>query len=263
LGNYEFPITLTELTQRGTRRKPAPQSWEGFCNGRCAAGMLTKEPSSAVKVKNADGIEVNFEPNDIKALITSSYFYVEKYAQMGVPNQVKTPTTKGRVDAGAFDIALRSFIGESERPFVVDIDPGDEIWNHLAVGYKRTLGNEALVSAASKEAPAGAKFEVDAKVTVYLINDVYNVARHNTPTIDMVKKDDYQAIISRNYPYKLYLNDKKEIVGGSWESARDYPDFAWFPEGRGTDDVQGANPHLSYDKVMELMKASASKTAAN
>jgi hypothetical protein len=263
LGQYDFPITVTELTRRGPRRAPSPQEWEGFCNGRCAAGMLTREPVKPISVRNADGIEITFQPNDIKALITASYFYVEKYAQMGVPNMSKIPRVDGRVDAAAFDIALRSFLGESQRPFVVDIDPTEEIWNHLAVGYKRVLGAEVPVPPDAQGLPARAKFEVSARLTVYYINDLHNIARHNKPTVDMVRKDNYTAIFPRHYPYKLYLDENKQIVGGSWNSSKDYPDFVWFPEGRGTDDVQGVNPHLPFDKVMELVEASSSKTSSN
>ncbi|MEO5667577.1 MAG: hypothetical protein ABIR96_05935, partial [Bdellovibrionota bacterium] len=182
LGNYDFRITETELDYRGPRRDPAPESWEGFCNGRCAAGMLTEEPAKPVTVINADGISVTFQPNDIKALMTASYFYVEKYAQMGSPNRVAEIDLKERVDPAAFDMALRAVIGEAERPFVVDIAPGIEVWNYLAVGYDRALGATASIVERTVDMPADAVSQVPAHSTVYYINDIKDVAAHNGNT---------------------------------------------------------------------------------
>lgn len=263
LGHYDFRITRQELERRGPRRAMKPADWEGFCNGRCAAGMLVKEPVNAVKVKNADGIVVNFEPNDIKALLTSSYFYVEDYAQMGAPNRAaKGVNLSERVDPGAFDMALRSMIGEAERPFVVDIEPGTEIWNYLAVGYERSLGAAKEVAARPDGMPEAVVYEMPVRTRVFYVNDIQNVARHNSETTALIKPGAYPYIFPKDYPYTLWLDADQKIVGGAWKNERELPDFAWFPTGKGTDSTQGSNPHIPFEAVMELQRKSTAKRAS-
>jgi hypothetical protein len=259
LGNYDFRISRVELETRGPRRDPTPDPWEGFCNGRCAAGMLHSEPLRAVKVTNADGIEVVFEPNDIKGLMSASYYYVEGYAQMGSPNRVLGQADLvDQANPAAFDMTLRAMLGEAERPFVVDIDPGPEIWNHLAVGYERRVSEAQQVSGSSELRPRSARFEMKVQSTVYYVNDIQDVAAHNRLTTDRIRRDNFPMVFSRPYPYTLYLDENHKIVGGSWHNTREMPDFAWFPSGRGTDADEGLNPHLPFDKVMELHRKSTS-----
>lgn len=263
MGYYDFRITRRELEERGPRRAMKPEYWEGFCNGRCAAGMLTDEPVNPVRVKNADGVEIVFEPNDIKALLTASYFYVEKYAQMGVPNFDPKGAEKvvDRANAAAFDMALRAMIGESERPFVVDIEPGNEIWNYLAVGYTRRMGELRAIAPQAQEAssvPARAVSQVDVATRVYYVNDIESIARHNGPTTDLIKPANSPYVFQRDYHYTLYLNAKGQIISGAWQGDK-HPDFAWFPEGAGTDEAQGTNPHLPFEKVMGLQRKSTAR----
>ena len=83
------------------------EEWEGFCNGVRCAGINLPEPTHKIAVKNPDGIQVRFEPADLKALAAASYFYVEKYSQLGSPTRVGK--AQDQPNAGAFDLALRYF----------------------------------------------------------------------------------------------------------------------------------------------------------
>ncbi|MEO5666706.1 MAG: hypothetical protein ABIR96_01470, partial [Bdellovibrionota bacterium] len=86
-GNYDFRITKHELKARGPQRRSPPEDWEGFCNGMRAAGICQPEPRKPILVKNADGVEVPFDPSDVKGLAGASYFYTEKYSAMGAPTR--------------------------------------------------------------------------------------------------------------------------------------------------------------------------------
>jgi hypothetical protein len=38
-------------------------------------------------------------------------------------------------------------------------------------------------------------------------------------------------LVERHYEYRLELNARDEIVGGSWDAGSDRPDFAWVLKG--------------------------------
>jgi hypothetical protein len=160
-------------------------------------------------------------------------------------------------------MALRSMIGEAERPFVVDIEPGAEIWNYLAVGYSRNLGAAKEISAPTEGMPASVRYEIPVRTRVFYVNDIKNIARHNADTTSLIKPGGYPYIFPKEYPYTLWLDADQNIVGGAWKNERDLPDFAWFPTGKGTDAIQGSNPHIPFEKVMELQRKSTGIRASD
>lgn len=253
LGFYDFRITRRELETRGPRRLNPPAIWEGFCNGRCAAGMLQSEPRHAVDVVNPDGINVHFQPNDIKGLLSASYFYVERYQQMGIPNVLDRVVFEGRPDAGAFDVAVRTLLGEKQRAFVVDIDPGKEIWNQLAVGYDRRLSAVSEVAAPLPALPNATHF-ADVELKLYYLRDLRGAQLYNGDTSALAEKNG-AGVASITYVYRLYLDQAEQVVGGEWRTQRP-PDFLWFPEGNGTDELEGANPYLRFNELLALARRS-------
>ncbi len=253
LGFYDFRITRRELEMRGPRRTNPPQAWEGFCNGRCAAGMLQEEPRQAVDVVNPDGIAVHFQPNDIKGLLSASYFYVQSYQQMGIPNVMDRVVMEGRPDAGAFDIAVRTLLGAKQRAFVIDIDPGKEIWNQLAVGYERKLSVLSDLPLPIPSMPEATHF-VDVQLKLYYLRDLHGAQLYNGDTSALANKGG-AGVASIHYIYRLYLDPTEAVVGGEWRTQRP-PDFLWFPEGDGTDSLGGANPYLRFNELLALARRS-------
>jgi hypothetical protein len=255
-GNYEFPATRTEMRMRGPQRDIPPEFWEGFCNGVCAASIAQAEPKHPVTLTNPDGIQVTFEPNDIKALASASYFYVEKYAAVGSPNRTKLSIDlESLPDPGALDWALTHYLGQLHKPFVADTNPNNQIWNHVVIGYTRNLEE---LKPADGTAPAGVKW-----TTVANVNITYNTfVDHLTANTDTAKATAEGANQkTRYYRYQLYLDENKNIVGGKWpdngsEKTVDAPNFLWFPAGKGTDSTEGYNPYIDFNQVKELVNKS-------
>ena len=257
MGNYDFKITRRELMARGPRRTLKPESWEGFCNGVCAVSTILKEPSKPVSVVSADGVALTFEPSDIKGLLSASYYYVEDYAQMGAPNISKL-VNPDVVDAAAFDVGVRSYLGTHHKPFVFDVDPGIEIWNEVAVGYGRQLGTARPFDAAiDVGVPQGAAQVQPVRLELRYLGNDFLPHQVNGPTGPTARAKGW--IEKKIYTYDLYLDTQGEIVGGKWTSKTN-PDFVWFPGGRGMDSTSkgtGSNPHLDFDTVKKLADASA------
>ena len=257
LGNYDFRITRTELQTRGPWRPMTPQHWEGFCNGLSAAAINQPEPVSVVSRKNPDGIQVHFQPQDIKGLLEASYFYVEDYYQIGSPSSSdpRDDNPADKLDAGAFDVALTTHLGRLHQPFVVDIDPGGEIWNYVAVGYDRKVADPEPVSRLTNGMPKSTVQVAHVKLHMSYADDLkHDAANHPTKAGVASGKLTYE----RDYAYDLYLNKKSGIVGGNFTS-KDHPDFLWFPGGDGTDQTMGKNPDLPFDVVAKLAKDASSR----
>jgi len=250
LGNYDFKITKRELRSRGPLRKPTPENWEGFCNGVRIAGVLAPEPIKPIVVENADGMQIEFQPSDLKALAGAAHFYVEVYNQIGSPT--RSGENKNLPNAGVFDIALRTMLGANERGFVIDVHKGSEIWNETVMGYERSMSEVELVTASES-----AKFNgASQKVTVSLIYRAlgeFHIKGSNGYTRNRTVRESnvFRAT------YNLYLDKSDRIVDGDWVSGR-FPDFAWFGFGAGDQKHsrrgQNGNPYMPYNKILPLLE---------
>lgn len=250
LGNYDFKITKRELRARGPLRRPTPKGWEGFCNGVRIAGVLTPEPIRPITVTNEDGLEIEFQPADLKALAGAAHFYVKVYNQIGSPT--RSGNNQNLPNAGVFDIALRTFLGENKRGFVIDVHPGDEIWNETVMGYQRDISNKVATTESERREHNGATKKVEVSL-LYLALGEFHIEDSNGFTGDQTvsRSNRFSAT------YDLYLDDNDKIVDGEWKSGR-YPDFAWFGFGAGdkyhSRRGQSGNPHIPFSKILPLMK---------
>jgi len=268
--DYTFSITKTELTARGPLRTTPPvQGWEGFCNGMRAAGIMTHEPIRSVDVENRAGQKIKFEPADLKALAGLSYFFVEKFAMIGVnsveantaTNQTATTDEKFRPNAGVFDIVLRTMIGHLKMGFVIDKHVQAQIWNEAVLGYRRTL--KPVRAATAEEAQFGAVTVLPVDLGLPVLGEI-GIEDSNNETQGKVADGGYAMQLS--YKYVLYLDAQQKIVGGRWEGAA--PDFAWFVGGKGTvDSTTNGNPQpntsLHFEELAELLAKSTRTRQAN
>lgn len=268
MGLYDFPSTKHELEKRGPQRKIPVQDWEGFCNGVRCAGILTDEPKYAIDVVNKDGVTVTFEPADLKALAGAAFFFVEKYAQIGSP--MRTGRAADRPDPAVFDLALRYYLAEMKRSFVVDSNLGPEVWNESVVGYERQVGAPQSLNAAEKAKFPWAVSKISVRTKIETLGEVQidqtnQMTKHRVASGELVKP-------IQSY-YWLYLNSKGEALSGEWTTGFNLldmyasawsdrergVDFAWFGEGEGTDSQyreQGGNKFLKFDVIKDLIQRS-------
>lgn len=256
-GDYTFNSTKHELTHRGPLRQLKVEHWEGFCNGVRCAGIVLPEPKFPVEITNREGIRLEFLPADLKALAGASYFYVEKYGQLGGPTN--TGTAANQPNAAIFDLALRYHLAKNKKAFVIDTHLGAEIWNETVVGYQRKLHAEQRLTAADKRNfPTAAK-----KIQVDLILDTLgevNIDDSNKPTKGRVSSGDMLTTLDASYV--LYLDAEGKAVDGKWLKSDSHRgvDFAWFAAGKGMDNKYkdvGGNPFLKFEQIRELFKESA------
>lgn len=257
MGDYNFSATKHELVLRGPLRQTPVQNWEGFCNGCRAAGILLPEPNRAVSLKNPDGIHILFNIADLKALAGSSYFYVEKYAQLGSPS--RDSRGQSQPNAAVFDLALRYFVGEKRKSFVVDSHLGTEIWNESVVGYQRRA-IEAELTFEEKSQRPWAVSKVEVRLAIETLGEI-SIHASDQPTKEEVARGARSGRISSGYV--LYVDSEGKALDGVWKNASGDRgiDFAWFPGGKGTDSERSngevGNPWLDFSKIRKLFIRSA------
>ncbi|MBX3041201.1 MAG: hypothetical protein KF789_10900 [Bdellovibrionaceae bacterium] len=259
IGDKDFSVTNHELNYRGPRRATPVKGWEGFCNGVRCAGINLPEPTFPITVKNPNGIEITFQPADLKALAGASYFYVENYAQIGAPSA--KGTAERQPNPAIFDLALRVYLAENKKAFVIDSNLGPEIWNESVIGYKRTVNRAIISSFWNRFKDPRIDSVVRVKVELETLGEI-SIEASNKPTKDSVAAG--KLMKPTPLSYLLYLDKNGRAIDGVWEGSTKVRgvDFAWFGTGRGTDGdlAEGTrNPHLKFDKVRTLfLDASAS-----
>lgn len=255
VGDYDFKATNFELSNRGPLRNPPAEEWEGFCNGVRCAGFLLPEPHFPVQVTNADGLRIEFQPTDLKALAGASYFYVEKYAGLGAPSR-NAAVGENQPNPAIFDMALRYNLGVRRKAFVVDSNLTSEIWNETVVGYERELGPEIAIRAKEKRAYPDAVTKRVVNLRLETLGEI-DASASNKPTRGSVASGEHLQEIRATY--SLYLDSDGRAVGGVWHKTSEDRgiDFAWFAAGKGADGDHGWNSFLDFKTIRHLFKESA------
>ncbi len=233
VGDYNFTTTKHELIHRGPYRPQRPEDWEGFCNGVRCAGFSLPEPKGPIDVVNRDGVTIRFQPSDLKALGGASYFYADKYTDMGRPSFGKE-IAGAPPNPAAFDLALRFYIGVKRKAFVIDSHLGSEIWNESVVGFSRKIHDPAQLTISEKEKYPGATHKLFIETDLYTLGEV-DIKESNGPTKKQVSEGKLHTVTPISYT--LYINENNKAFDGEWSRAKAPRgvDFAWFSSGRGMD----------------------------
>ena len=215
-GNYSFPLARKLIK----KHSPNTPSWHGICHGMAIAALHHNEPES-VTVKNVDGIEIEFYSSDIKGLL--SYFYAyharASYKQLGKrcyrPKRNKL-ACQG-LNPASFHLILANNNGLMGESFVVDIDSGNEVWNHTVHSYSSYIVNQADIdSTSSRNAVKRVRIQTSVLYAGVIV-----------PKFDPVIGTDNESYIHQNYDYYLELDKNNDVVGGEWISDL-RPDFIWY-----------------------------------
>jgi hypothetical protein len=218
-GSYDYPLHK-EVSGFAS---PHDASWKGLCDGWSMSSVQYVEPV-AKDVTNADGIVIPFGSSDTKALL--SY-----YAQMrsGVKQiYVGGQCTKlgalfhkeacSDINPGTLHVIMANQLGLMKKAFMVDRDPGSQIWNQPVYGFTTTV-----VGSAQSDEPKAASGVLVHSILYYtdeLKNSLWTPVV-NTPafTFDKIEMD-----------YILDLDAAGNIIGGSYQNNSDHPDLAWLPD---------------------------------
>lgn len=220
-GNYYYPTVKKE------RRRTSPNniSWFGICHGVAPASLHHPEPQT-VTINNSDGIELIFYSSDVKALISYYYAQIQKKhgKQIGRRCSKSGPEYVTRrskaacedMDPAAFHVLITNFIGKLNKSFIVDIDPWNEVWNHVPKAYEFDIYEEYK--------PFEYSTPGTAKVLWVGMKVIY--AGAIAPFFEPVIGHKQGYYIDNNYQYELDLDKQGNIIGGKWISDL-RPDFIW------------------------------------
>ncbi|MBS1958764.1 MAG: hypothetical protein JST80_04755 [Bdellovibrionales bacterium] len=211
MGRYDYPLKH-EVEGIAT---PRARWWSGICDGWSIAATQYAEPQP-VTLANPDGIMVPFGSSDVKGLIS---YHAARHFEVQTRQVGARCHTAGRVfgspncsdiNPGALHVILANQIGLKKQGFVVERDPGNQIWNQPAYGFKF----EIVGSSAHGVQVHGFLFYADE-----------------------LEKSEWEPVVGTpkfvegklELDYTLDLDGSGRIIGGSWLRDSDRPDFVWLP----------------------------------
>ncbi len=218
MGRYDYPLKA----EVAGRVSPTAADWEGICHGWVVAALHHAEPQPKV-LMNRDGVSVPFGSADIKGLLS---FYYAWHADNGSETVGKRCTfgqwTGGEaacdqdLNAGAFHIIMTNRIGLQGEGIIMDVERWDQVWNQPVIAYRAQVMGEFRPS---QTAARGTVRELRLSTQVWYVNETDNLWNpvHGTQN----QKND-----SKVFQYRVELNARDEIIGGTWESD-ERPDFIW------------------------------------
>lgn len=258
--------TLTKTMWNWGRRQASYYSskgkkipwWVGICNGWAAASSMMEKPTAKVEVTAADGKTViPFFPYDIKALasllgkhtqlreLREEIFVIGRRCnreasaiEFGRENRRRIENPKCfDVNPGSWHMAVVNMIGVSQRPFIMDKDYDQTVWNYPVYAYKYVYFNPEKKDEKSLRAvdvaievsdyerdPYKAYRSTITKQIVGVIMDVWFTRDHLVSDLaDEQERDKSGHVV---YTYDLELNSRGEIIGGEWHQS-EHPDFLW------------------------------------
>jgi hypothetical protein len=252
--------------------------WRGICHGWSPASFSTPRPTKVVTLTGANGHKIPFYPEDIKALSSmlwakgnyDSHFLGKRCGSLA---GTRSESCIG-LNPGALHMLLVNRIGVDQNHFVLDMDPGSEVWNYPVFAYEYnyfqpltgktvTSISEATVNLMHlKEDHPLRKHRSDrARSIVGIKMKVKYPEMSNPKTLDY-DEPSLDDIKTKTFEYDLELDYQGKIVGGEYYT-NEKPDFAWapkkseFPSSLADSSVKWVEgTRLSESKMEKLKKAS-------
>ncbi len=213
MGNYDYPL-YNEVRSYGN---PRAAYWYGICDGWSIAAIQYSEPAPVI-LANPDGVLVPFGSSDVKGLLSfaAAVHFKVRTGQVGMKCRgVDLVSPCSDINPGAMHVVLANQLGLLKKAFVVERDPGKEIWNQPAYAYDfQILGSEE-----SEDGDHGLRVHGTFRYTDELENSSWDPVV-GTPNFksDKIEMD-----------YILDLDARNNIIGGEWINGSDHPDFLWIP----------------------------------
>ena len=244
------------------------ETWMGICHGWAPAAYMDARPRNSVYAVAANGQQIEFRPDDIKALSVLKWANGQAVKNEGgrlvnaskfiggrcniKEDQVQRDPATGAVlnddcfdtNPGAWHKSIVNQIGVLKKSFVLDVTFDYEVWNQPVVGYSysyfnpRTMQNtNSLRNAIEPIGFSGDKF-AGLRGRKYNANNrpsqvvgvIMNMSYvvETTPNTRSTDSEGNDAIRNVRYVYDLELGANGEIMGGEWYEDT-HPDFLWTP----------------------------------
>lgn len=225
MGAYDLPLTrmVLETQSRGS------DSWEGSCHGWSPAALAFNEPHP-VTLKSPHGakLTVPFGSSDIKGLLAFLEGNPENpnfQLMAGEHCTRQSPAGCRDVNPGTLHIVMANEIALFKRGFIIDRDPGEQVWNQPVWGYKSTIRKDS--KGASPGAAPGTVREVTIQTALYYADE-------SAPSWEATNGTSGQQNSQMILNYRLELgagadpgsDDDDVILGGTWLD-NNHPDWVW------------------------------------
>lgn len=250
LGDSQFTLTRKMVETASTHQNNGTiEGWMGYCTGWANAAMMLPRPTHSVKVLSRDGRSVIlFRPSDIKAL-GALLWANGSFATRLVGTQCQeSPVKRDPQNDRAFDLSCRDVhpatwhlvvvnqLGANHRSFLIDSDPGIQIWNQPVSSYSYTyfhpesgkVGTLEQSKISLKDFKNDLFSKYRASQTRYVVGVEMTLTFIYEKRPDLLDTDSRDTDVIRTpiYKYDLELDASGKIIGGEWWS-RIYPDVLW------------------------------------
>jgi hypothetical protein len=231
LGKYDLVNGTKAAEYARGKYDPKAKLWEGLCDAWSLASILSPEPKNPVVV-SANGTDVEFTVADLKALQLMTYEAVDD-SSLKYYGQKFTGNSEGWVYIDIFPEQFHRFLEvelfQNKRPFIMDHDPGVEVWNNPIFKANYTMEkipnqpNAVFVRTwvyAAEVSPEAQKNFVGTREVVREYN--YILTGDLGPDGNLVVKSGYWVIgpdgvdSRKDHPDNLIRVDPEKIVRKSW-----------------------------------------------
>ncbi len=204
---------------------PDAPGWHGYCHAWSSASIIDREPGATQYG------EVAFRIGDNKGLLTACHFSDPASFWGDRYGDGRGSDDPDDIDPGLLWQVLQVHVRDNGLPLVMDMNPGDEVWNHPVHSYEVDYR------------PSGEGNRYNCRMTLTGVDDAVG--------------PDYVGTQERRWElrFTVDISNGNVVVGsGRWVgSSRDsHPDFAWFPLQQAT-----PNPHLRYALCQQIAQLPA------
>jgi len=251
--------------------------WWGICHAWAPAALKEPEPRYPV-TRNG----VTFKVNDIKALMTLAYHYIEdKHISLrcestnGVDMAVDpygNPTGDDigckDTNPGTFHVVATNYLGLMNKSFVEDRTYDFQVWNQPVARYNITHQERVTIAEAHQMLNVPENhvteeylFNPEAKALYHVKMELDYIVESHSSTDGYLGDDMDKYTRTDYYQYILEVDADGKIFGGEWvgSSKTNHPDFLWVPTYIKTNGHW--EPPISYWLVKSLLEESLTPPA--
>lgn len=234
--------TTAAATEKSAMDNRESDSWAGLCNAWSKASVMEKEPAFKKPV-DVDGVK--FSSFDLKALLIKTYDNTVGFQNYGKRFNGERGDDFNDIYPDQFHRVLQAELFEKGKPFIMDRDPGIQVWNYpvykAEVVITRDPSNANVMHVRTTLATAGTRDDTDF-IGTWQVNYEYFYDLYGTTAAD----------------------GSFEVRSGAWtgSSLDSHPDFLTTIPEKTT--RQSDNPQLKTEWVDEIIaKARKASTSSS
>ena len=230
------------------RYDPRSVAWEGLCDAWALASISHPEPKRPVTLETEEG-SVTFSISDLKALVLKTYEAVDD-RDLSFYGQRFTGEEKGWIFPDMFPEQFHRLVEvklfEKREPFIMDHDPGVEVWSVPVYKANYTVQPVANDSNA-----------VVVRMWLYYAASSLAEEKNFVGTKEVVREFNYVLLGNRNGSGDLVVNSGYWFKGRSGiDSRKDHPDYLIGVATGASLNRKSANPEIDPEIVDRIVQGS-------